>query len=132
SGLISIAALSASAQSHRLEFRSAATQTALLELFTSEGCSSCPPAERWLTGLKDSPRLWEAFVPVAFHVDDWDRLGWPDRWASKEFSDRQRAYAASWGSASLYTPALCWMAGNGVIRSAQRMDRAHPVPVLEF
>jgi hypothetical protein len=102
--LFAVVALSVNAQNHVLVFQSTAAQTALLELFTSEGCSSCPPAEQWLTGLKQSPRLWKAFVPVAFHVDYWDRLGWRDPWSSKEFSDRQRAYAASWGSRSVYTP----------------------------
>jgi hypothetical protein len=76
----------------------------LLELYTSEGCSSCPPAESWFSGLKGSSRLWKEFVPVAFHVDYWDYLGWRDPWGSKPFSDRQRAYATTWGSDSIYTP----------------------------
>jgi hypothetical protein len=92
------------AYAESLTFKSSETQTSLLELFSSEGCSSCPPAENWLTGLKASPKLWQDFVPVAFHVDYWDYLGWRDRWASKAFSDRQRAYAQFWGSASIYTP----------------------------
>src|SRR5689334_11142529 len=70
-------------------FQSFETQTPLLELFTSEGCSSCPPAEKWLTGLKPSSGLWKDFVPVAFHVDYWDYLGWRDPWSSKTFTDRQ-------------------------------------------
>lgn len=104
SGLVTLAAVSASAQSQPVVFQSAAIQTALLELFTSEGCSSCPPAETWLSSLKDSPGLWKEFMPVAFHVDYWDRLGWRDPWASRIFSDRQRTYAASWHSGSIYTP----------------------------
>ena len=52
-----------------VQFQSGATQTALLELYTSEGCSSCPPAEEWLSRLKGNPRLWKDFIPVAFHVD---------------------------------------------------------------
>ena len=92
------------AQSNPVVFESADRQVALLELFTSEGCSSCPPAETWLSGLKHSPRLWKEFVPLAFHVDYWDYLGWRDPWASKDFSDRQRAYAESWRSDSVYTP----------------------------
>src|ERR1043166_3986063 len=87
-----------------IEFQSGASQTALLELYTSEGCSSCPPAETWLSRLKESPGLWKDFVPVAFHVDYWDYLGWRDPWASKSFSDRQRAYAKQWRSDSIYTP----------------------------
>ncbi len=104
SGLIALVAVRADAQTQPAVFQSAATQTDLLELFTSEGCSSCPPAETWLSSLKASPRLWKDFLPVAFHVDYWDRLGWRDPWSSKQFSDRQRAYAGSWGNASIYTP----------------------------
>ena len=62
-------------------FASTARQTSLLELYTSEGCSSCPPAEAWLSGLKDNPGLWRDFVPVAFHVDYWNYLGWRDKWS---------------------------------------------------
>jgi hypothetical protein len=59
-----------------LVFESTDPQTPLLELYTSEGCSSCPPAEAWRARLKDAPGLWRDFVPVAFHVDYWDHLGW--------------------------------------------------------
>lgn len=81
-----------------------AEQTTLLELFTSEGCSSCPPAEAWLSRLVDSPKLWKEFVPVAFHVDYWDKLGWPDRFASPAFTERQRGYVAAWRQRTMYTP----------------------------
>ena len=87
-----------------LQFQSTASQTALVELYTSEGCSSCPPAESWLSHLKDKPGLWSEFVPVAFHVDYWDNLGWRDKWASKQYSDRQRDYAGVWASENIYTP----------------------------
>ena len=53
----------------------------MVELFTSEGCSSCPAAENWFNPLKDRKDLWQNFVPVAWHVDYWDGLGWPDPWA---------------------------------------------------
>lgn len=87
-----------------VSFQSSERKTSLLELYTSEGCSSCPPAETWLSRLKDSPGLWKDFVPVAFHVDYWNYLGWRDRWSKEEFSDRQRAYAKVWGSENIYTP----------------------------
>ena len=87
-----------------VEFKSSETQTSLLELYTSEGCSSCPPAEKWFSSLKTSSALWKNFVPVAFHVDYWDYLGWRDPWASKDFTDRQYAYARAWRSDSVYTP----------------------------
>ena len=80
------------------------TRVSLLELYTSEGCSSCPPAERWLGTLREAPGLWHDFVPIAFHVNYWDQLGWPDRFATREFTQREQAYAAAWGSASVYTP----------------------------
>lgn len=85
-------------------FESGPQQTHLLELFTSEGCSSCPPAEAWLSKLKAEPRLWKDFVPLAFHVDYWDRLGWRDPFAAKEWTTRQYQYAANWKGDSVYTP----------------------------
>ena len=77
---------------------------ALIELYTSEGCSSCPPAERWLSSLRNDSDLWARWVPVAFHVDYWDNLGWKDRFDDPRFARRQRAYAAQWGSGVIYTP----------------------------
>ena len=103
-GLSLMIVWSARAQTPGITFQSGPEQTALLELYTSEGCSSCPPAEAWLTRLTRSPRLWKEFVPLAFHVDYWDYLGWRDRWSAKTFSDRQRAHARRWGSGRIYTP----------------------------
>lgn len=85
-------------------FQSGLQRVDLLELYTSEGCSSCPPAEKWFGELQHDPGLWREFVPVAFHVNYWDRLGWRDILASKPFTDRQYAYAATWKTASVYTP----------------------------
>jgi hypothetical protein len=85
-------------------FESGPAQVPLLELYTSEGCSSCPPAEAWLSTLSQNAQLWRAVVPVAFHVDYWDHLGWKDGFSSREFTQRQRLYATSWGSDSVYTP----------------------------
>lgn len=85
-------------------FSSGPSRTHLIELYTSEGCSSCPPAEQWLGSLRDDPGLWRDFVPVAFHVVYWDRLGWRDRFASRAFTDREYRYAADWGSNTVYTP----------------------------
>ncbi|MFL6594969.1 MAG: DUF1223 domain-containing protein [Chthoniobacterales bacterium] len=85
-------------------FETGPQRTHLLELYTSEGCSSCPTAEAWLSKLKDDPRLWREFVPIAFHVDYWDRLGWRDPFASKNWTARQYAYSARWNNGSVYTP----------------------------
>lgn len=87
-----------------LTFTSQAQKTRLIELYTSEGCSSCPPAERRLNELKNHPGLWTDFVPVAFHVDYWDYIGWTDRFASPEFTARQRDYSKHWKSRTIYTP----------------------------
>jgi len=87
-------------------FTSGPMQVALLELFSSEGCSSCPPAEKWFGEQRDDPGLWKEFVPIAFHVTYWDMLGWPDKFARREYTDRQYAYSHSWGARSVYTPAF--------------------------
>jgi len=119
-----VAALNAQTQS--VIFQSREDQTSLLELYTSEGCSSCPPAESWLSGLKGAPGLWNKFVPLAFHVDYWDYLGWRDPWASKAFSDRQRAYAELWRGDSIYTPGL--VLNGQEWRSWFRQKDGPPVP----
>ena len=103
-GLLLLANLTAKAQVPAIHFESPREQTALLELYTSEGCSSCPPAEAWLSGLQTSPRLWRDFAPVAFHVDYWNYLGWKDAWSDAGFSERQRAFAQLWHSENIYTP----------------------------
>ena len=73
----------------------------LLELYTSEGCSSCPPADKWLGGLKPDT---SKFTPLAFHVDYWDYIGWKDKFSKAEYSDRQRKGAAFAGAGFVYTP----------------------------
>lgn len=85
-------------------FSSGKQRVHLLELYTSEGCSSCPPADRWLSGLLQDSRLWQQLVPVAFHVDYWNYIGWPDRFASADFSERQRRYARAENLTTVYTP----------------------------
>lgn len=84
--------------------RAGPARTRLIELYSSEGCSSCPPADAWMSSLRAHPRLWKDFVPVVFHVTYWDYLGWKDPLADKRFTARQRAYAASWGEETVYTP----------------------------
>ena len=89
-----------------LHFASGARQTVMLELYTSEGCSSCPPAEAYLNRYRDKPDLWKRYVPLAFHVDYWDDLGWKDRFARREYSARQRRYAAVRRIHTIFTPAF--------------------------
>jgi len=80
------------------------TRVSLLELYTSEGCSSCPPADKWLSKLKSHPGLWTSIVPVGFHVDYWNYIGWKDRFSSPEYSARQKRYARSKSIKTVYTP----------------------------
>ena len=79
----------------------------VVELYTSQGCSSCPPADAYLARLADQPGV----MPLALHVDYWDYIGWADSFAQPKFTDRQRAYAAASGSRTIYTPQ---MVVNGV------------------
>lgn len=105
-------------------FESGPQRVHLIELFTSQGCSSCPPAEAWLSKLKNEPRLWKDFVPIAFHVDYWDRLGWRDPFSSKEWTARQYQYSANWRSESVYTPGF-------VLDGHEWLGRSLPPPASE-
>ena len=71
----------------------------LLELYTSEGCSSCPPADKWMSGIKT-----DKVTPLAFHVDYWDYIGWKDRFSKADYSVRQRKTAAFGSAGFVYTP----------------------------
>ena len=79
-----------------------AEQLVVVELFTSQGCSSCPPADEFVAMLSSDPRV----LPLALHVDYWDYIGWADKFADPKFSDRQRDYARAIGSRTIYTPQL--------------------------
>lgn len=78
---------------------------ALLELFTSQGCSSCPPADEQLALFDQRAQSGEAIYALSYHVDYWNYLGWKDPFSDARFSDRQRNYAAKLGS-RVYTPQL--------------------------
>lgn len=85
-------------------FNSGQSQNMLIELYTSEGCSSCPPADEFLSQFTESDELWSSFIPIAFHVDYWDYLGWKDVFAAPEFTDRQRQHKKQSNLSSVYTP----------------------------
>ena len=89
-----------------LVLNSGTRQVTLLELYTSQGCSSCPPAERWLNEYMDDDDLWTRVVPMAFHVDYWDYIGWKDIYATPEYGERQRDYARAGKARTVYTPGL--------------------------
>jgi hypothetical protein len=87
-----------------ISYSSTSEQTQFIELYTSEGCSSCPPADKILSALIDHPDLWKSIIPVAFHVDYWDYIGWKDPFAQAANSLRQRTYAQQGNLSQPYTP----------------------------
>jgi hypothetical protein len=105
--------------------------TAVLELFTSQGCSSCPPADALFEELGKRKDL----VTLAYHVDYWDYIGWADTFGAASNSDLQRDYAASWGSSRIYTPQLVVNGAHGVVASNSReidhalASAALPLPI---
>ncbi|WP_096786402.1 thioredoxin family protein [Rhodobacter sp. CZR27] len=74
----------------------------VVELYTSQGCSSCPPADEFLAALAADPRV----IPLALHVDYWDYIGWKDQFADPRYTERQKAYARAVGSRTIYTPQM--------------------------
>ena len=92
----------------------------VVELFTSQGCSSCPPADEFLAMLASDPRI----LPLALHVDYWDYIGWEDKFALAQFTDRQKAYAHAIGSRTIYTPQL-------IIGGADRIEGYSPEETAE-
>jgi hypothetical protein len=117
--------------------RSGPTAAPLVELYTSEGCSSCPPADRWFSAhVGDTRANW-----LAFHVDYWDAIGWRDRFGSHAYSQRQRSRVAASGGSTVYTPQVMvgtqvqasWRSGLGAELRRARMPakaslalRLHP------
>lgn len=110
--------------------RSGPATAALVELYTSEGCSSCPPADRWLSQLKRAADRGSV-VPVAFHVTYWDYIGWRDAFADERHTARQRARAAASGARYVYTPQVVlggrdfrgWGSEGAVARAIESINR---------
>lgn len=92
----------------------------VVELYTSQGCSSCPPADEFVAMLASNPQI----LPLALHVDYWDYIGWADKFAQGKFTDRQRAYAKAVGSRTIYTPQL-------IIGGADRIEGFAPEETAE-
>lgn len=91
---------------HVLPFHTAPENAVVLELFTSQGCSSCPPADRLLSKIGNDENLAGKVIPLAFHVDYWNHIGWTDPFSQKRWSQRQQDYAATFKSVRIYTPQL--------------------------
>lgn len=92
-----------------------AAEPVVVELFTSEGCSSCPPADEYLAEIADDPQV----IALSLHVDYWDYIGWKDRFATPQYSDRQRAYAEMASTRSIYTPQMV-IAGKDLVIGTNR------------
>lgn len=102
-------------------------RTVLVELFTSEGCSSCPPADAVLAGLlADQPVAGARILAFEEHVTYWDDLGWKDPFGSPQFTERQRLYAAVRGGSSVYTPQMV-VDGRYAFVGSSRGDALHAV-----
>ena len=101
---LTILAFSSPARATQCTAESSAATAALVELYTSEGCDSCPPADRWLSSLGARGYAPDRVVPVALHVDYWDYIGWKDPFARHEFSVRQRKLAQLRRARVVYTP----------------------------
>ncbi|MDH3493388.1 MAG: DUF1223 domain-containing protein [Acidobacteriota bacterium] len=93
----------------------------LVELFTSEGCSSCPPAEELLAKFdREQPVENVELITLAFHVDYWDELGWKDKYASPLFTQRQRIYDRKFRTGQIYTPQMVVDGEIGFVGSREK------------
>jgi hypothetical protein len=99
---------------------SAQTQPVLVELYTSQGCSACPPADDFMALLAADPDV----IALSLHVDYWDYIGWKDTFASPVFTDRQKAYAQAIGSRTIYTPQM-------IVAGDERVEGNNPVKVAD-
>ena len=90
----------------------------VVELYTSQGCSSCPPADAYLTELATEPGV----IALALHVDYWDYIGWADMFADPKYTVRQKAYARDAGSNTIYTPQM-------IVQGAERVEGTNPMKV---
>lgn len=93
----------------------------VVELYTSQGCSSCPPADEFLAMLTMDP----AILPLSLHVDYWDYIGWADEFADPKFTVRQKEYAHAFGTRSIYTPQF-------IVGGIDRVEGNRPEETTQF
>jgi len=117
--LVAIACFARDAAATQCTAASGERRIALLELYTSEGCDSCPPVDAWLRELPRKGFTTDRVVALAFHVDYWDYIGWRDPFGQARFSQRQRGVNARIGSRTIYTPQLM-LNGRDLRGSASR------------
>lgn len=104
--LTAIPGLPAMSQATECSVKSPQQRVALLELYTSEGCSSCPPADKWLGELKSRGIGAEQVLPLSMHVDYWNYIGWKDPYSGPQYTQRQREIAYRNRLRTIYTPQL--------------------------
>jgi len=113
-------------QASQCNVKSGSTRVALLELYTSEGCSSCPPADEWLSKLSKQGVGPDQLLPLSLHVDYWDYIGWQDPFAGPEYTQRQREIGQRNRLRSIYTPQMVF---NG--RDFRSWRRQNISPLLK-
>lgn len=128
--LIEPAAVGQAAAASSCRASSSAQRVSVVELYTSEGCSSCPPADRWLSSMVREADADRLVVPLAFHVDYWDYIGWKDAFAQPGFARRQRELASRGGTRTVYTPQVIVdgrdFHGWRDARAVERILSSHP------
>jgi len=137
--LVALMAVSIAAHPADCTVRSGAQTAALVELYTSEGCSSCPPADRWLSSLA-KPGVKARVVPIAFHINYWDYIGWKDLYADERYSERQRDLARVFGAHSVYTPQVViggrdyrgWRGERDTLAAIEKVNAAAPRAQIEL
>lgn len=117
--------IASQAESRKQVATSGIEQVQFIELYSSESCSSCPPADKWFSEFKNYPGLWKTFIPIVFHVDYWNNLGWKDKLSSKEMTQRQVDVSMQWPKPSVYTPAVV---ANGKEWSRWHESKDHSLP----
>lgn len=127
--IIAMTLTAASASAATCGAESGARRVALLELYTSEGCDSCPPADRWVSALRERGLSSDRVVTLGFHVDYWNYLGWNDPFAKPLYSARQRAANQRNGSRTIYTPQML-LNGKDYRRAAVVDDFARRLDAL--
>ena len=136
--LLAVLVASAQAQAMQCTAKSPQRTTALVELYTSEGCDSCPPADRWLSTLGARGYAPDRVVPIALHVDYWDYIGWKDPYAKQVFSARQRKMASLARAAVVYTPQVLlqgrdfrgWREGGNPSAFEQELAKINARPAM--
>lgn len=119
-----MAAVALPAQAGQCQASSGNGTTALVELYTSEGCSSCPPADRWLSNLGSRGYAPGRVVPLSLHVDYWDYIGWKDPYGKGEFSSRQKKMTQLQRLAFVYTPQVMLQGQDFRAWGSAAFDRA--------